>query len=66
MQSLHVAIQERDRDINKLAGRLAEARDQLASIHGVETVYHRHLMEATMALCTGGDHHALPIARRTI
>ena len=63
--SLNTAIHEWYRKINQLIQRLADARAQQSSIHGVATVYHRQLMEATLALCTGGD-HALRVARRKI
>ena len=62
--SLNTAIHERDREINQLTQPLAESRTQQASTHGVTTVYHRQLMEATVALWTGSD-HALRVARRT-
>ena len=63
--SLNTAIRERDCEIDQLNCRLAEARDQQASIHGVATAYPLQLMEAIVALCTGGA-HALRVARRTI
>uniref|UniRef100_M4C4X5 Uncharacterized protein n=1 Tax=Hyaloperonospora arabidopsidis (strain Emoy2) TaxID=559515 RepID=M4C4X5_HYAAE len=44
---------------------IAEARAQQASVHGVTTAYQVQLMEATMALWTGGD-NALHAARQTI
>ena len=62
--SLNTDIYERDREIDQLTHRLAGSGLANVYIRGCDGIS-RQLMEATVALCTGGD-HALRVARRTM
>ena len=55
--SLHVVIQERDREVNRVINyQTSRSPAKQAFARAVPKAYHLQLQEANMALCTGGDH----------